>query len=137
MRGDALDEELERYWELLGVRPRASAQELKEAYRDLAKVWHPDRFAHDPRLQRKAQEQLKEINEAYRRLVSGDCKTATRARRDERDAHEQRATYAPPRAARTDSARDRSQHESPHEASAAVADVRVATRSRRGVKRIA
>lgn len=71
MRGDALNDELERYYELLGVRPGASAQELKEAYRDLAKVWHPDRFSHDPRLQQKAQEKLKEINEAYERLASG------------------------------------------------------------------
>ena len=29
------------------------------------KVWHPDRFGGDPRLQKKAQEKLKEINEAY------------------------------------------------------------------------
>jgi len=60
---------------LLGVAPGASATELKAAYRDLAKVWHPDRFAHDPRLQQKAQEKLKEINDAYERLASG---TATR-----------------------------------------------------------
>ncbi|HWS89894.1 MAG TPA: J domain-containing protein [Pyrinomonadaceae bacterium] len=66
-----MNEESERYYELLGVRPGASAQELKEAYRDLAKVWHPDRFAHDPRLQQKAQEKLKEVNEAYERLTSG------------------------------------------------------------------
>jgi hypothetical protein len=53
------------------VRPGISAAELKAAYRDLAKVWHPDRFSHDPRLQQKAQEKLKEINEAYEQLISG------------------------------------------------------------------
>src|SRR4029079_15571064 len=46
-------------------------RELKAAHRDLAKVWHPDRFVHDPRLQEKAQEKLKEINEAYDLLSSG------------------------------------------------------------------
>lgn len=56
---------------MLGLEPGATAQEIKTAYRDLAKVWHPDRFAHDPRLQQKAQERLKEINEAYRSLISG------------------------------------------------------------------
>jgi DnaJ domain len=61
----------ERCYELLGVRPGVSRQELKAAYRDLTKVWHPDRFAHDPRLQEKAQEKLKEINDAYEQLVSG------------------------------------------------------------------
>jgi hypothetical protein len=60
----------DRCYELLGVRPGVSVQELKSAYRDLAKVWHPDRFAHDPRLQQKAQEKLKEINDAYEQLVS-------------------------------------------------------------------
>ena len=61
----------DRFYELLGVRPGASRQELKAAYRDLTKVWHPDRFAHDPRLQQKAEEKLKEINEAYEHLISG------------------------------------------------------------------
>lgn len=60
----------DRLYELLGVRPGASRQELKAAYRDLTKVWHPDRFAHDPRLQQKAEEKLKEINKAYEQLTS-------------------------------------------------------------------
>lgn len=60
----------DRLYELLGVRPDASRQELKAAYRDLTKVWHPDRFAHDPRLQQKAEEKLKEINKAYEQLTS-------------------------------------------------------------------
>ena len=61
---------LEKYYGVLGLKPDASEQEVKNAYRDLAKVWHPDRFAHDPRLQQKAQEKLKEINEAYEEINS-------------------------------------------------------------------
>ena len=60
-----------RPYEVLGVKPGVSPAELKAAHRDLAKVWHPDRFGHDPRLQAKAQEKLKEINEAYEQLISG------------------------------------------------------------------
>jgi hypothetical protein len=56
---------------LLGVKPGVSLTELKAAHRDLAKVWHPDRFLHDPRLMEKAQEKLKEINEAYEQISSG------------------------------------------------------------------
>ncbi len=63
--------DLSRAYELLGVKPGVSVRELKAAHRDLAKVWHPDRFQHDPRLQEKAQEKLKEINEAYDLLSSG------------------------------------------------------------------
>ena len=50
----------------------ASFQEIKQAYRDLALVWHPDRFAHRSRLQEKASERLKEINTAYDVLRSYD-----------------------------------------------------------------
>jgi DnaJ domain len=63
--------DLSKAYELLGVKPGVSSGELKAAHRDLAKVWHPDRFVHDPRLQEKAQEKLKEINEAYELLISG------------------------------------------------------------------
>ena len=63
--------DLNKAYELLGVKPGVSMRELKAAHRDLAKVWHPDRFQHDPRLQDKAQEKLKEINEAYDLLSSG------------------------------------------------------------------
>jgi len=62
---------LSKAYELLGVKPGVSPRELKAAHRDLAKVWHPDRFVHDPRLQEKAQEKLKEINEAYELLSLG------------------------------------------------------------------
>jgi hypothetical protein len=63
--------DLSKAYELLGVKPGVSSGELKAAHRDLAKVWHPDRFVHDPRLQEKAQEKLKEINEAYELVISG------------------------------------------------------------------
>lgn len=58
-------------YEVLGVKPGVSNRDLKAAHRDLAKVWHPDRFLHDLRLQEKAQEKLKEINEAYEILIAG------------------------------------------------------------------
>ncbi len=57
-------------YDVLGVKPGVSDRELKAAHRDLAKVWHPDRFLHDPRLQEKAQGKLKEINEAYEQLLT-------------------------------------------------------------------
>ena len=57
--------------DVLGLKRGASAVEIKEAYRDMVKVWHPDRFGSDPRLRRKAENKLKEINDAYRVLQSG------------------------------------------------------------------
>ena len=58
----------DRALKILGLAPGASAETIREAYRDLAKVWHPDRFPNDERLRAKANERLKEINEAYAAL---------------------------------------------------------------------
>lgn len=55
--------------EVLGLEPGASLPEIKQAYRDMARVWHPDRFGSDERLQAVAEEKLKRINEAYHALL--------------------------------------------------------------------
>lgn len=52
-------------YRLLDLDPGASDEEVKRAFRDLTKVWHPDRFGNDPQLRRKAEEKLKAVLEAY------------------------------------------------------------------------
>jgi len=52
----------------LGVPVAATWDDIRSAYRDLVKVWHPDRFGDDTRLREKAQRQLAIINEAYEYL---------------------------------------------------------------------
>ncbi|MDV2478772.1 MAG: DnaJ domain-containing protein [bacterium] len=76
--------EQRRCYEILGLEPGASPERVKQAYRDLVQVWHPDRFEHDPRLQEKAQEKLKEINEAYGKLTNTN--SGTRVRKTKRHA---------------------------------------------------
>jgi len=61
--------------EILGLKPGASQEEVNQAYRDLANVWHPDRFVGNSRLQKKAEEKMKEINAAYEYIKSFYCKT--------------------------------------------------------------
>ena len=58
----------EECFQTLGIGPEASDEEIRRAYLDLAKVWHPDRFESDPRLRRVAGEKLRRINEAYQLL---------------------------------------------------------------------
>lgn len=57
---------------ILGLPPGASAADIQTAWRDLAKVWHPDRFAHDERLRTKAGENLSRINQAHEALADYD-----------------------------------------------------------------
>jgi curved DNA-binding protein CbpA len=59
-------------YEVLGVSQSASDEEIKRAYRDLARKYHPDNYQDNP-LADLAQEKMKEINEAY------DTITRTRA----------------------------------------------------------
>ncbi len=49
---------------VLGIDPNATDEEVKKAYRELAKKYHPDNYADSP-LADLAQEKMKEINEAY------------------------------------------------------------------------
>lgn len=53
---------------VLDLNEGASAREVSKARRRLVKIWHPDRFAHNPELQEKAQEKVKDINQAHREL---------------------------------------------------------------------
>jgi hypothetical protein len=54
-----------RAYRVLGLAPGSSKDDVRQAYRDLAQVWHPDRFSHNERLEAKAQKNLKRINEAF------------------------------------------------------------------------
>jgi curved DNA-binding protein CbpA len=54
--------------EILGLKPPATFEEITTAYRDLAKVWHPDRFEDSPRLRKKAEEEFKNVQSAYSAL---------------------------------------------------------------------
>lgn len=57
--------ELKECYELLDVSPEASASEIKQAYWDLVKIWHPERFSDDKRLQEKARRKLEQISDAF------------------------------------------------------------------------
>ena len=59
------------YYEVLGVDKSASAEDIKKAYRQMAKKYHPDLHPGD----KEAEEKFKEVNEAYEVLSDADKKS--------------------------------------------------------------
>ncbi|HUV59368.1 MAG TPA: DnaJ domain-containing protein [Desulfatiglandales bacterium] len=57
-------------FDVLELDSNASIDEAKQAYKDMVNIWHPDRFSNNPRLKQKAEDKLKEINEAYEMMQS-------------------------------------------------------------------
>ena len=58
---------MKKPYEVLGVSENATDEEIKTAYRNLAKKYHPDNYTDSP-LADLAEEKMKEINEAYDRI---------------------------------------------------------------------
>jgi hypothetical protein len=61
---------VDRALRVLDLEAGASEAEITRAYKDLVRVWHPDRHGADPALQARAEEKLKEITRAYEVLKS-------------------------------------------------------------------
>ena len=61
-----------KYYTLLGIQKGASKSEIKKAYREASKKYHPDRVHHlGDEFQKVAQEKMQEINQAYQVLSKG------------------------------------------------------------------
>lgn len=55
-------------YQVLGVSPSASQEEIREAYMKLVKKYHPDRYQ-DSNLKKQAEDKMKQINAAYDMLT--------------------------------------------------------------------
>ncbi|MGY6529164.1 MAG: DnaJ domain-containing protein [Cyanobacterium sp.] len=56
---------LDKYYQILKIESGASVEEIKKAYRQLAKKWHPDNFNDSPEKAELAEEKFLEIHGAY------------------------------------------------------------------------
>lgn len=55
-------------YEVLGISPQATDEQVKAAYREMARKYHPDNYSDNP-LSELAQEKMQEINEAYDTII--------------------------------------------------------------------
>ena len=55
-------------YKVLGVSPSASDDEIKKAYRELSRKYHPDSYVDNP-LSELAEEKFKEVQEAYKQIT--------------------------------------------------------------------
>jgi molecular chaperone DnaJ len=56
-------------YEVLEIKEGASEEEIKKAYRDMVKKYHPDQYQNNP-LSELAEDKLREINQAYEYLTN-------------------------------------------------------------------
>lgn len=61
-------------YKVLGVLPNASVPEIRESYRKLSKMFHPDVFWGDEAAQEKAKEMFEEVAKAAQILLNKDKK---------------------------------------------------------------
>ena len=61
-------------YEVLGVSRNASQEEIKKAYRELSRKYHPDSYANNP-LADLAEEKFKEVQEAYQQIMNGQAES--------------------------------------------------------------
>jgi hypothetical protein len=64
-----MSENNEQYYRALDLPPSATAEEVHQAYRDLVRIWDPQRFAQSPHLEAMAEEKLRGIIAAYHALA--------------------------------------------------------------------
>lgn len=78
-------------YQVLGLSRSATAEEVKKAYRDMAKKHHPDRNPDD----KKAESKLKEINGAYTLLADAEKRRRFDAGEIDADGNEKIFSYRP------------------------------------------
>ena len=60
----------ENAYAILGISPQATDAEVKQAYRNMAKKYHPDRvITEDEAIKKGAEEKFKQVQQAYEQIA--------------------------------------------------------------------
>ncbi|TVP57792.1 MAG: dynamin family protein [Nodularia sp. (in: Bacteria)] len=68
-KNQAEKDKIARAYRILGLQPTASFADVKKTYKTLVKKWHPDLFVNQPQMQKKADNNMRLVNEAYNTLA--------------------------------------------------------------------
>lgn len=79
---------------ILGLDADATADDIKAAYKETAQILHPDRFASNKKLQDRATEQFKNLQEAYEYLTKGRGARSTGRGSDSDSGSSARTAYS-------------------------------------------
>lgn len=82
-------------YSVLGVSQSASDDEIKKAYRELARKYHPDNYQNNP-LADLAEEKMKEINEAYDSLTKSRTSGGGQGGYQQPNSYQQSASSSDP-----------------------------------------
>lgn len=69
--------DLRESFSVLELPQTATLADAKTSYRDLVRIWHPDRFQSDDRLRRRCEEKVKKLNLAFQIVESALLKAST------------------------------------------------------------
>jgi len=83
---------------ILGLQEEATEAEVKQAYKEMAQILHPDKQGSNEALKKRAEEQFKQVNEARDILVHGKSHTSRRGSSNTRTAAQAQTTWQPPAA---------------------------------------
>lgn len=78
---------------ILGLEDDASSEDIKAAYKEMAQILHPDRFASSKKLQDRATEQFKNLQEAYDVLQKPDKKSKGQKARTQKTSYSEEDQY--------------------------------------------
>lgn len=66
---DKKEQDMSPYYQILELKSGASKEEIMQAFKNLIAVWNPSRFNDDPQLKEKASAKIKELDDAYEKLL--------------------------------------------------------------------
>jgi len=82
--GQSYDLDVTSAYSILGIEPGSAPEDVRRAYLDRIREWHPDRHPNDPRKRQAGDLVSRRINEAYHILYKNHSRTRYRVERKNR-----------------------------------------------------